>query len=319
MKVINREKITDKTILDLTDSTYVKGYFTNKTSINNNDDFLDVYRYVQFWKLPITDQLREFIRKENYAPKSIVENMRLTGEDSYFEELKLKNEEIEDIETEEELTEEIIIGSPQYARSGYEKGIIVDFDKITKDNASSFIHFIRVYEDIVNDRVICNFINKQLGGIAALFLGLANDIDYILDEHFYPTDYDSLELFLSFREISPELAYLFIHCNLSNIDNIDIAMIMKLAEYVDSSHYEELIIRILKTNNSLLQILFMKYVLSSTLTLNNIEEIILFTVRSRDAYVTFKIFICNEEDYEIVIDNSMIIHQNEEYETYEEE
>lgn len=302
MEIVNRDRITEQSILDSTDSKYIKGYFCFKDKINNNDDFIELYRYLQYWNLPITDELYNYVKYENYAPKSLIENMRLTGEDSYFEQLSLKNEKYENKDTEEELTFEKILENPEYAKCGYEQGVSINYDLITKDNANKFIHIIRSYGDSVEDLTICNMIRKGLGGLVSLFLSEANDIDFIYDDQFFPLDYDSLILYSVFKEITHERAEYFF----SSFFELprDTALFMKLLEYLPENFYRSFLCNVLNCGNKLLITLFINHFKISN---NEIEELIIFSIRSKEAYITFKLNICDEKDYDSIIENSEFI------------
>lgn len=314
---------------------YVKGFFCNLESIKNNEDFLCMYRYIQYWKLDIPQILIDYCNIPNYCKLSLIENMLLTGNDSYFELLHEKiinHTEIEDKEYEGEIDEDIemdyFLKHPEYIKSAYNKGISINCNNINDIENTSSIMKLAEYSikccNYIDDDIILFYIRNGMGGLAISMISSVNDLNYIFDECFIPKDMDIYKYYIDkihdgdqskINDLTKE-SYIYKLIESEKLDNyIDIAFFMYLYNQISSKLPGKcklmILLSVLKTDNRMLISCFLKEI-TKHIEIIDIEDIVIFDHPNRNAYISLKIEIENSNNYEAVYDFAFEINHRAE-------
>lgn len=184
---------------------YVAGYITNHPRIQTNTDFLDTYRYVQFYEFPITDEMKRYARNPNYSPKSLIEQMLLTGDDKYFREVKALIEDPNNsytpslssvIEEQDNIYTHIVEEDrADLASKFYELGYPPGDIYCHVSNANACLEVMKTLVSngfIASDDIIFWYLTKGMGAIADVCFNECTDMQVVVES--LPIDTDSFEL-----------------------------------------------------------------------------------------------------------------------------
>ncbi len=312
-------------------TNYVKGYFTDIDIINNNYEFLEVYRYIQYWKLEYRQSMIDYASQPNYAPKSLISNMSLTGEDSYFNFFKNLIENAEYKPSENELVKELV--------TDYSSLVYLNRADLVDELFNNGIPFKDIYSDTMNgnatlevvkrmleldycpdDSVIMWYISQGFGKLIEIMIPYAYDTDFIFTE--IPVDLDTYQVMLETinegRDISDEKAELILNRMVSDPTfdylKIDVALFLKLyrkSQYKMSAEYKKILLKIVVEKNQP----FLTYSLLKEFDNENKSEIdgvklspillnnfIMDNIQDARTYIIFYIQILNRKNYDVIYD-----------------
>ena len=332
MELIEKSTITDENIINLPkfnfDSTYVKGFFRKVKDILTNEDFLEVYRYVQYWKLEIPIELIQYSLIENYNKLSLLANMLLTGDDDYYKQMSknIANPREIDFDENDQINEdtevEYLLDNPEYMKLANERGasLFCDFCK-SKSYANSMLKLVKICNangNYASDDTIQYYANAGIGGVAIAMISPMSDISYIFDTSFVPKDVDMYEFILSNLyddEFDNEKNEYFLYKILENDKNIDVALFMKLysnlSEHISTRSKEIIMSHVFGTNNLMLISEFIKFVVDDGFDLEHMKKIVMIDTPNKIAYILFNLEILNSTKYEYIYDYSLQIEERE--------
>lgn len=338
---MKKEEITEELIRSSTEFNneydFIKGFFSNLDEITNNQEFLEHYRYVQYWKLPFPKMMEDYASTPNYSLESVIENMRLTGEDEYFthfeklfrnieNKYKFKNVfEKENID-EDVFTRLVISGRPdlidEYLNQGYTPHDIYTYSS----NGNATLEAVKIMMNegyIPSDDIIIWYIVNSMGGLASQCITECSDKEFIFEE--VPLDFDSFKMISQEKwipKISPEEAEELIYKIIESNKPIDVALFKYLYENAKKilSDISKLQIfnHILSTKDRMLISVFLKILDEECFDKNRIEDIIFYTAKSIIGYVIFNLEIKKNKNYENIIDFCCEIEEEEKVNYYKE-
>jgi hypothetical protein len=325
MDLKHKSLIDEPTILNSeefnNDSEYVCGMFSDVTDINNNNDFLDLYRYIQYWKLPIPDKLKEYASTPNYSKKSLIENMRLTGEDEYFDEIQNLIE-----------SADFVFRTPEndtFCSQLLEDDTIEDkYMKLVEENRPDLVDkltdegysFEDLYFGINRGNAGMKVVKKMLEqgytasvDIAVWYIenGMGSIVnmcfesgirEFIIGEH--PRDYDIFEFYTETHPglLASEYEELFFSLLDSNV--IDVALLVELYKGAKISTKQQKISilgLILKKNNRMLISQFMRLLLDDGVPCYDIYNNIHFVSKSVIGHIIYSLEIVNNKAYDSIM------------------
>lgn len=307
---------------------FIKGYFTDLVSINNNEEFLEYYRYIQYWKLEIPEMMEHYASIPNYSPKSLLANMLLTGDDEYYKKLSSMITNKENKYTSyhifpPDLDDKPFLCLVKSDRADLTQKLIDDgntphdiFSSPNEGNCTLEVIKVMISEGYIPpDEIIIWYISKGMGGIASICITDCSDIDFIFEEN--PIDMDSYSLIYDpkteddKREFEPlemtvELSERLLYKLLETNSQIDVALFMKLYKSASSvislSEKYNLLNHVLDRGELMLIQEFMKELDKEGLERDRIENLILYKVKSANGFVIFSLVIQGEKNYDKIFD-----------------
>ena len=330
MDLLEKEQITEPLIktnqmFDEHDE-YVKGYFTDLKHVSNNEDFLEIYRYIQYWKLPYPDYMTYYASQPNYAPKSLLANMALTGEDSYYsyfkdliDNSKYTPTELPLFETSENVYENLVkLNRADLVLSENAKGVPFMDIFSGHDYGNSTLEVVRImltedYEP--SDEVIVWYVQHGFGRIVNMCIPSSDDPEFIFDE--IPRDLDFYDEMLKSKyndKISEDDAECILNKVLTDPENqntiIDVAMLLKLYRTCSSkmtTEYKKVLLTIIaRKEQPFLTSTFLKELTteecSCKLTSVIIRDLIVDIIKDKRTYVIFFAEILGWKNYNSIVD-----------------
>lgn len=206
MELRLKSKIFDSEIKEhksfQSDYEFIPGYFSDVERICNNNDFLEVYRHVQHFGFPVTNDMIRYAGIPNYSPQSLITQMALTGKDSYFLEMKTLIENPENVyspfqhfdvpETDKIFTQLVECDRADLTEKFYSEGHSPEDIYCHTHNANATLEVVNVLmknDYIPSDNIICWYLMHGMGAIARKCITSETDIDFILQ--CTPLDLDS--------------------------------------------------------------------------------------------------------------------------------
>lgn len=351
MNIINKKDIKSFKILDLLElddnQEYTAGVFHNVEKIRNNNDFLDVYRHIKFFGFPLSNEMLEYASIPNYAPKSLLENIKLSGEDNeYYPKLKelIENKEnkyktrsiIEPkIETFQHLVE---INRADLTDKFLDDGVKIEDLYSNVSTGNSCLEICKKFTEFGHypvDEIIFYYMTFGLGGVAEVCLSHLTDMDFITDCE--PLDLDSLLIICKHKYCNEEnynnedpiaslpssIANKMIDVCFEFKNKTDIAMFMKLYSIVS----DEMLIsekfyflnRILDKKESFFISIFLRQLVNEGVSISALESQIYYKSKSFLGYQIFKLEIECETNYDFIYNLCSDLEENFETKYYEEE
>uniref|UniRef100_A0A6C0BCC4 Uncharacterized protein n=1 Tax=viral metagenome TaxID=1070528 RepID=A0A6C0BCC4_9ZZZZ len=330
MNLLKKKEVTNAAIIDnlkfSEHQDYVKGYFTNTETILNNNDFLDIYRYVQYWSLPNPEILINYAKQPNYATKSLLANMKLTGEDSYFEffrdlveDAKYKASDLNIDESVNDIYTELVIKNRiDLFQSFYEKGF--PFVDIFPTNSHGNETLEIVTQMLLNDyspsdEIVVWYINRGFGKIANLCIPYTSDDDFFFNET--PKDLDFYEFLLERKfnsKIPEDEAETLLNKLLTDDEDknniIDVALFQALYKACSnkmSLEYKKILLSIVcrREQRDLTWTLLNEFdneKCEFKFSRSMIEELIQDVIKNKSAYIVFTLQILERKNFNTIID-----------------
>lgn len=322
MNLENKDKITDPLIKSSdeynNDSEYIKGFFTDVEEIVDNNDFLEKYRYLQYWKLPISEDMTFYASIPNYSPISLIENMRLTGEDSYFQyfvdlinnkDNKYKCKDCISLLSEEKtFTNLAVLDRADLTQEYLEEGCVPSDIYVKSDHGNSALEIVKTMMSegyIPSDEIIIWYSEKCMGGLAKVCITECTD-DFVFEGS--PSDYDFLEVIIErkYNGILPsEIAEKFLFDCLESENKVDVAMFKKLYLSIDElSVSTKLMILnlVLKRDEPMLISFYLKQLDSEEIDRNRVSSVIIYNAKSKTGYLIYSIEILGNTNYQTILD-----------------
>lgn len=310
---------------------FVKGYFTNLSTINNNTDFLEYYRYVQYWELPIPQILIDYALIPNYSPISLLSNLKLTGDDTYFQTIKemicnkdnkykvihtTLDDNFEIDEENMEIKNLVLRKRPDLTTEYMMRGCVPkDLYSSSKDGnvTLEIIKSMMSESYIPSDDIIIWYIIKGMGGVAKQCITEYSDIDFIFEE--IPIDMDSFQIIYSNKELSPEKAEEIIFQLIKSSEDVDVALFLMVYDIAKSllttASKLNLLNQIINKNEKFLIYEYLKVLDEEYFDKAKIENLIINKEKSIVAYVIYALQILNENNYDAVYDTCFNIDTDE--------
>lgn len=315
---------------------YIAGYFTNVDMIVDNDDFLDVYRHVQFFGLPITNDMKRFASIPNYAPQSLIANMALTSKDTYFDLMKEIIENPKNVYTPNHFIEPSLNGNIYHqlvendradlTQHYYDENYPPDDIYSNTTSANTTLEVIRVLmlnDYVPSDDIICWYLMKGMGRIAKQCITKYSDLSFITDCH--PTDLDSFN-FINDNRIEPyDMSDLIILLyNIVSVNNpTDVALFCILYDLVRSditlTEKFDILKRVLAKNESFLIYTYMRILKEDGFTNSQLENQVFYVSKNQKGFIIFKIQIEKCKDLDIVADMCLDLNSDEKLSFYNED
>lgn len=320
----------------INDYDYIAGYFADIDIIIDNDDFLEVYRHVQFFGLSITDDMRRFASIPNYAPHSIIENMRLTGEDTYFNIMKQFFENNDNIympiQTMDIIGNEygyhqlVEFGRADLTQKYYDEGYPPEdiYSNITTANTTlEVIKTLMKNNYVPSDDIICWYFMKGMGGIAKQCITEYSDLPFIIDCE--PADLDSFNFIESRRsepyDTSDIISLLYNIVSIST--STDVALFRLLYERITKdltlTEKFDIMKRILVKNEKFLIYTYMKILKNEGFSNSQLENQVFYISKSYTGYIIFKVQIENCKDLDVIADMCYDLTSSEKIDFYNED
>lgn len=330
-----------KELLENSNQDHIKGYFTEIETVNDNFDFLELYRYIQYWKLPYKQTLIDYASQPNYSPKSLIENMSLTGKDSYFSFFKT------------------LIENAQYKPSTiYPIGDIeVDYKTLVYLNRADLVEklfndgvpFKDIYLDVKygnstlevvsrmleldycpDDDVIMWYISQGMGKLVEVMAPNAYDPEFVFSE--IPVDLDTYHVMIDTInqgvEIDEDKAEIILNRMISDPSfdclKIDVALFIKLYRKCQSkmsAEYKKIILKLVSEKNQS----FLTYSIlkefdeefksnSDCVKLNpiTITNFIVDNIKDAKTYIIFFVQILEKSNYDAIYDVAYDIQEDDE-------
>lgn len=324
MEIREKTDILDVELMNLQsfddDSKYMVGFFSDSTLLLNNNDFLRIYRYIQCWKLDIPSNMDNYFSEKNYSYTSLIENMKLTGIDEYFNhfmELPPVNKNIKyssndgiNKESENIFTELALHNRSDLVEEYYSEGFTPHDIYIEINNANSALVIIKKLVDegyIPSDDIIIWYIERGMGCLVKECITTCTDMNFVLD--FYPRDLDTLNLIIDKKFqglLRPEDAQKYIFSLVDSDCQIDVALFIILyqraKDSISRADLFRLLVSIIKKEQSMLTFAFLKILNEDGLSLRQLEILIFDDIRNAHAYIIFKIHIEKDTNYEEIMD-----------------
>lgn len=340
MNLEKKSKICDDDIKNSeefkNDSIYVKGFFSDVDTIDDNNDFLSLYRYIQCWKKEIPDSMNVYACVPNYSPESLIENMKLTGEDTYFEHFKklILNEENEyctdcitvPFSDDKVFTELATLNRADLAQKYYTDGNSPNDIYTTSVCGNATLEIIKILMQegyVPSDDVIIWYIKNGMGKVAIQSITECSDLEFICDE--IPHDIDFLN-YLIINEyegsLPPEKAEYYIYENLESKNPIDVAMFIRLLRLATTLSVDDkfrILSHILKRDELMLISTVLTELDDLGFSRHKMEDIICYNVKSIPAYIIFKLVIEKSNNYEHILDYCCELKEDEETEWVEDD
>lgn len=315
---------------------FIKGFFSDVDSITNNQEFLENYRYIQYWKLPFPEMMEYYASIPNYCLESIIENMRLTGEDKYFihfeklfrnPENRYRTNCLFEPENDVNIFTKLVILDrsdlvDRYLSEGYSPSDI--YTSFSNGNAT--LEAVKKMMDegyIPSDDIIMWYINNSMGGVAFQCITECSDKEFIFEE--LPLDFDSFKMINKEKwnsKIPPEEAENIIYHILESNKPVDIALfkyLYNVAGIILSSVSKlQILNHILSKDDKFLISTFLNILDSEGFDKNRIEDIIFYTAKSINGYIIFNLEIKKNNNYERIVDFCCEIEEEEKTNYYRE-
>ena len=322
MNLENKDKIKDPVIKSSSDykndSKYIKGFFCDIEEITNNDDFLEKYRYIQYWKIEIPDDMIFYASIPNYSPISLIENMRLTGEDSYFhyfeslinnKDNKYKCKDCICILDEEKTFMNLALSDrAELTQEYFDSGCVPSDIYVRNNHGNSALEIVKVMMSegyIPSDEIIMWYSENYMGGIAKICITECTD-DFVFDG--LPSDCDFLEVLIDRKYDgllpSKEAERLLFEC-LESDKKIDVAMFKSLylkIEELSIATKLMLLKLVLNKEDSMLISFFLKQLEYEGVERDRIYDVIVFNAKSKIGYLIYNIEIMDHKNYETILD-----------------
>lgn len=298
---------------------FIKGYFSDLISVNDNNEFLELYRYVQYWKLDIPQILIDYASTRNYCKESLIANMLLTGDDEYYKKF------VELISKSQFLTSSTkvfppVIGNkpfldlakanrPDLTHKIIEEGNTPHDIFSSSYEGNSTLQIVKELIDegyIPSDEIIIWYISKGMGGLAKeCIIEDYSDIEFIFEED--PIDLDFFNYMISQGyEINPDIAERMLYRQFDSKMEIDVVLFMilyRLAKPILTLQSKLSILHhVLDKNESLLTRELLKDLDNDGIDRDRVETIILYTAKSINGYVIFSLDIVGEKNYDKIFD-----------------
>lgn len=328
------------------DSEWIAGYFHDVEKIENNADFLEVYRHIQYFKLKTPDEMIKYASIPNYSLLSLIENMKLTGEDIYFETLSTMLNNHNNIysteslllpkENESDIFQQLAILNRADLTQSYIKSGEVPNDIYTysqSGNATLEIVNVLIEEGYIpSDEIIYWYIIKGMGGIAKICISDVTDTDFITD--LFPIDLTGLKLIQEIKwptdnekdwikNIPLEYAIDIIYNMIGLVYNVDVAMFISLYRLISSemTQHEKLMLltNILLKKEKFLISIFLKELVDEQFNLSILESTIFTNAGSDVGYQIFKLEIEKSSNHDIIIDYCNDINEGFKHQYYNED
>lgn len=299
------------------ESDYFAGYFADDEEVTNNQSFLKLYRQVQYFRLRIPMELYNYACIPNYAPISLIENMRLTGEDTYFYELKAMIEnrlnmyfprrELEE-ETNDELSFVYIAENDRadLAQYYYDNGAIPCDIYCNFNSANSTFEVVKVMlknDYIPSDNVIYWYLTNGMGAIAKCAFTDFNDMSDLVNCN--PIDLDSYLLIKNHREFTFDETMENLMHLITRPELVDCALFLelysKVSDILTETEKLSLLQKIISKNDKFLIYIYMKKLSEEGFSNNVLENQVFRLNIGQSGYIIFKLQIEELTDYDLII------------------
>jgi len=329
MNLQKKDEITETLIINNPDfnshDVYVKGYFSEVDIIFNNEYFLELYRYVQYWRLPIKNGLISYAEMPNYASESLLKNMLLTGDDKYYKYLsniiinaEYKPSKIEIDREHEDIYDYLVkINRADLVLEYYMSGIPFTDLHPTIQNINVSMEVLKIMLDNnyePSDEIIMWYIDNGYGKLAIMCIEDHIDKDFFLDE--IPTCLDFFNEILKCKynnkinDIQVEnIMNKLLTRKMSNND-IDVVLFITLYRLCSdkmSSEYKKVLLSIVvNLNQQFLTLTFLREIDNEINHCNvmrtSINNLLINSVKNKYAYIIFNIEILNYKNYTSILD-----------------
>lgn len=302
-----------------TKNSYIAGYFADLAfAVKCNVDFIQQYRHVQYFGLEITEKMFFYLSKPNYAPKSLIEQLRLTGDDKYFKTVceYLENNNLSykpsfNLSNEEDLVsfnDLLTNDRADLTQRRYNEGEVPEDIYCTYVAGCQCLEIVKVMmknDFIPSDDVIIWYLSNGMGEIARQSVTKYTDTSFFTEAE--PIDLDSLLLIEEFNgRVEDAKAYNYLINIVSNNMAIDCSLFIELYNRVrsDVSPTEKFNILsfILEKKDNFAIYTMMKLMLEDNITESQIENHVFFVKRNYNGYLVFKIQIEKVKNVDIVGD-----------------
>lgn len=340
--IMNRPEFNDE-------SEFLAGYFHNVSKIEDNNDFLEVYRHIQFFNLKITEEMIKYASVPNYSLNSLIENMRLTGEDVYFTTLTpiLRNPNniystdstLFPKEDEPDVYQQLAnINRADLTQYYFDLGEVPDdiYTHTSSGNATLEVCSMLIELGYVpSDEIIYWYMTKGMGSIARRCLNYVTDIDFITDCS--PVDLSSLIIVQQnkwplvegdnneewIKKIPLEDAADILYNMVGSPIRVDVAMFIELYRLISSemTQHEKLMLftNVLMKKEKFLISVLMKELVIEGIELNVLENTIFTSAKSTIGYQIYKLEVEKSTNYDIIIDYCLDITQGFKFQYYKED
>lgn len=340
--IMSRPEFTDE-------SEFLAGYFHNVIKIENNNDFLDIYRHIQFFNLPIPDDMLKYASIPNYSIRNIIENMRLTGEDIYFTKLSSILMDPNNIystdsillpkDDDGDIYQQLAnINRADLTQQYFDNGEVPDdiYTHISSGNATLEIcNILMELGYLPSDEIIYWYMIKGMGGIAKKCFNRVTDVDFVTDCN--PVDLTSLKIIQETKwpllnnennedwinKIPLEDATTMLYAMIESQVVVDVAMFISLYRLISNeiTQHEKLMLltNILLKKEKFLISIFLKELVKEGFELNILENTIFSSAKSTIGYQIYKLEIEKSTNHDIIIDYCSDITEGFKFQYYKED
>ena len=339
MDLLEKERIKEPLIMSNPQfdehEDFVKGYFTNLNTVKSNEEFLEVYRYIQYWRLPYPDYMIYYANKPNYAKKSLLANMALTNDSDKDRE----TENMRYFKFFQNLIDNAFYVPSQLTIFQTSNNVYHDLVKIDRgdlvieqnskgnpfsdvfsetEHGNSTLEVVKnmLFEDYSpSDEVIIWYIQKGFGCIANMCIPSSTDHEFIYEE--IPRDLDFYKELLDKKYdgyISEDDAEDILNHVLTDFESskmkVDVALFLELYKVCSSkmsSEYKKVLLSIVSKREEP----FLTYVLLRELFNEDcpcklsplvIRNLITDVIKDKRTYIIFMTEILNMTNYSLIVD-----------------
>ena len=306
---------------------FIKGYFSDLISVNNNNEFLELYRYVQYWNFEIPIILVEYASICNYCKESLLANMFLTGDDRYYKYfsdiiINSKFNHLNNNIFQPSIGDKPFLDLAKYNRPDLTNNFINDgytphdiFSSSFEGNATLQIVKTMMSEGYIpSDEIIIWYISKGMGSIAKECITNCSDIDFIFEED--PIDIDFFEFMYSKKlKMNPDIAERILYRQFETKMEIDVALFMKLyiltKPILSLQSKLSILHHVIDKDESMLTRELLKELDNDGVSRERVENLLLYTAKSINGYVIFSLDIIGEKNYNKIFDYCCDINTEE--------
>lgn len=303
---------------------FIKGYFSDLFSVDNNNDFLEVYRYVQYWNLEVPDFLKDYASTPNYCVKSLLSNMLLTGEDRYY---KLLSDIILKSSFNYSMNNIFLptIGNTPFLdlaknnKAELAGSFLMDghpphdiFSSSSEGNATLQIVKTMMSEGYIpSDEIIIWYVSKGMGGVARECITECSDINFIFEEDpidvdFFDFMYEDLSHNYGLLKIEPDNAERILYRQFDTKMEIDVALFMKLymitKPILTIQSKLSILHHVVDKNEFMLTFQLLKELDDDGVSRERVQNLLLYTAKSISGYIIFSLQIVGEKNYDKIFD-----------------